>query len=148
MQEYKPRHSPPSDRKREEQKGVRESEEQKSVEHQQKRRRVSGKAPEQKTETPPRASSSSVVTYDDIAKAFGVPQAIPVAPSTPTAKAVVAVEESPIAVEESPAVDNPVVQEYTDVGHDAVIRVYKDTHFLALKFFPESPRIFPEFFPE
>ena len=121
-QDYVPRHSPP---KNEEQ-------------NPSKKRRVSGKTPDNsQTATPPRASSSSTaVTYDDIAKAFGVPQATLVAPSTPTAKTIVAVEESPVAVEESPAVDNPVVQEYTDVGQDAVIRVYKD----CLLYTSPSPR--------
>ena len=118
-QEYKPRFSPTAEDK-----------------EGNKRRRVSGKSPPPTAKTPeedPKAGSAATgtgapkVTLQEIQRAFGVAPAT--APKTPVSQdAVMVIASSPEASPVSRVTNkaNPVLQEYTDEGENAVVRLYKD----------------------
>ena len=110
-QSYVPRHSPPREVSTQGQEQKQES----------KRRRVTVKSPDDQESQVQAPASSSVATYAEIAAAFGEPPSKD-APKTPDAREILDLTSSP-EVEGQ----NEVVQEYTDEGQNAAIRIYKDT---------------------
>ena len=124
-QEYQPRYSPTADRKNESKSSARA---QSASAERQVKRRVSNKSPSLLEESPPAATKDHFrkppkATLEEIQRAFGVGNASPVTARVQAA----AVEVMSSQEASSPGLPkNPVLQEYSDEGENALIRLFQD----------------------